>query len=81
VRDCFQTLEACFAPGEIETLIRSAAPGEHDPAVRIIHRPTGRTVESSQLSTQIDNKAAALLTLISELLTSPEGTDTGQGRV
>jgi hypothetical protein len=70
-RQRLAALEARFAPGEVETIIdRSGVSGcgaGGRRAVTIRHRPTGREVTVAVHATQVENKLAALETLLEQL--------------
>jgi protein subunit release factor A len=71
-QEVLSTIEACFADGEVETLVWREH-GGGGTAVKVIHRPTGIEAESDKHPTQVRNKLQALLDLISRLLDNPSG--------
>ena len=74
--DLVRQIEGCFAPDELEWDVK-AAPGSDDAvAVRLVHRPTEREVESEAHATLARNKAAALLGM-AFLLLNERSADAG----
>jgi protein subunit release factor A len=73
-QDVLARIEACFAVGEVQTLVWREHGGRGS-AVKVIHKPTGIEAESDKYPTQVKNKLQALLDLVSRLLDNPSGQD------
>ncbi len=71
--ELLQRMERCFDQGEIETLTRrTSGQGVYvrraDAAVKVRHRASGLEAMSEKHSSQILNRAVALLELLNKLL-------------
>ena len=66
-RKVLAALEGCFEAGELETLVHDPEAGDERfaEAVKIVHHPSGHTFVGAGHQTQIQNKIAALLQLLS----------------
>ena len=64
----YEQIKRLFPEDEIELLVaRAAGPAgsgqPFDPAVRIVHKPTGKSVECNDFPSQVENRIIATLEL------------------
>ena len=65
-RATYDDAKKLFPDGTVETLVSrpsGAPPGTLDPAVRLVHTPTGSEIICSDFPTQIENYIAAAIRL------------------
>ena len=69
-RVVLKALESCFDPDEIETLVARFSATQvgftGGEPIKVVHRPSGREFFGEGHPSQIQNKIAALLQLLSE---------------
>ena len=77
--EVLKRLERCFDKGEIETLVNfvpapGLAVGTGSAEVKVIHRPSGLEATGTEFTSQVANKASALLHLLQMLHESAAAT-------
>jgi len=70
--EVLKRLERCFDNGEVETVVNfvpgsGLAVGPGSAEVKVIHRPSGLEATGKEFTSQVANKASALLRLLQKL--------------